>query len=107
MNPISKQISESCWQRFGNGNQRQYAQNNQVEVNIQMREERPHHLSYLLRLWQAGRGQANWQASLESPTTGRRQGFSDLESLFDFIRAELQTKQLDRRHRIDDIDEGE
>ena len=76
-----------------------------------MREERPHRLSYLLRLWQAGRGQVNWQASLESPITGKRQGFSDLESLFDFIRVELQqaasqARQLDRQHRIDDADEG-
>jgi hypothetical protein len=71
-----------------------------------MRDDRPHHLSYLLRLWQAGRGQVNWQASLESPITGKRKGFPDLESVFDFIRVELQQaasqdKPLDE-HRIDD-----
>lgn len=76
-----------------------------------MRENRPPHLSYLLRLWQAGKGQVHWRASLESPLTGRRQGFPDLESLFDYIRVELQQaasqdKPLERQHYNDDTDEA-
>ncbi len=76
-----------------------------------MRENRPYYLSYLLRLWQAGRSQVNWQASLESPITGKRKGFSNLESLFDFIRVEMHRatspdKPIDKQSSIDDKDEA-
>ena len=44
--------------------------------------------SYLLRLWTATHdGEPVWRASLQSTTTGQRRGFSDLESLFDYLAA--------------------
>lgn len=43
--------------------------------------------SYLLRLWPAGdESQIVWRASLDSPGTGERIGFANLEELFDFLR---------------------
>jgi hypothetical protein len=46
------------------------------------------YISYLLRLWQTCDGKTQiWRASLESPGTGERRGFADLESLFDFLSA--------------------
>ncbi|HLF25846.1 MAG TPA: hypothetical protein VJG32_05880 [Anaerolineae bacterium] len=54
-----------------------------------MPEDQPSYLSYLIRLWQVKRrGQPNWQASLESPITGQRQGFPNLAALFAFITAQ-------------------
>ena len=44
--------------------------------------------SYLLRLWTVVHdGEPVWQASLQNTVTGRRQGFADLESLFDYLAA--------------------
>jgi hypothetical protein len=50
------------------------------------------YLSYLLRLWRVSEdrgarrgGEANWRASLESPHSGERVGFAELEELFDFL----------------------
>jgi hypothetical protein len=53
----------------------------------------------------------SWQASLESPITGKRKGFSNLESLFDFIRVEMHqatslNKPNDQQSSIDDKDEA-
>ncbi len=43
--------------------------------------------SYLLRLWHEGGANAPWRAMLESVAEpGERQNFSDLESLFAFLR---------------------
>jgi len=40
----------------------------------------------MLRLWRAEQdGQFVWRASLESPYTGERQGFADLEQLIVFL----------------------
>ncbi|MBN1876433.1 MAG: hypothetical protein JXA33_19570 [Anaerolineae bacterium] len=51
------------------------------------------YLSYLLRLWQTGdRDRIVWRASLESPSTGARQGFGTLEDLVDFLRAQIADK---------------
>jgi hypothetical protein len=41
--------------------------------------------SYLLRLWRSSTGEARWHASLESPLTGKRQGFATLHDLFAFL----------------------
>lgn len=42
--------------------------------------------SYLLRLWKAPAGPVTvWRASLESPSTGRRQGFASLQDLVEFL----------------------
>ena len=48
--------------------------------------EEPTYLSYLLRLWmvEATDG-TRWRASLESPITGERLGFQDLEALFTYL----------------------
>jgi hypothetical protein len=43
--------------------------------------------SYLLRLWQET-PYAPWRASLQNASTGERRGFSDLESLFTFLRTQ-------------------
>ena len=51
--------------------------------------EQSDYRSYLLRLWRVSEGQDAWQASLESPHTGERQGFSDLEAMFDFLRRQV------------------
>jgi hypothetical protein len=52
-----------------------------------MAEKQPNYLSYLLRLWQTtSDGERIWRASVESPDTGERQGFSSLETLFDFLQ---------------------
>lgn len=51
-----------------------------------MSSESEGYLAYMLRLWQAGgNGEHAWRASLESPHTGERQGFSNLELLFAFL----------------------
>ena len=50
-------------------------------------EESERYHAYLLRLWRAQyQGQWQWRASLESPHTGERQSFTDLEKLFAFLR---------------------
>ncbi len=51
-----------------------------------MTAERPGYLAYLLRLWQVNdEGKPVWRASLESPHTGERHGFANLEMLFAFL----------------------
>lgn len=56
-----------------------------------MSDDRPCYLSYLLRLWQVkGRQGWTWQASLESPATGKRQGFHNIDSLMTFIQGQTQ-----------------
>ena len=54
-----------------------------------MSEERRHHVSYLLRLWQAkGERALVWRASLESAHTGERWGFASLAELYVFLQQE-------------------
>jgi hypothetical protein len=49
--------------------------------------DKPRYVSYLLRLWQTeSEGQLVWRASLESPQTGERTGFRNLDALFAFLR---------------------
>jgi hypothetical protein len=44
------------------------------------------YLSFLLRLWQSdSHGDLIWRASLESPGTGERRGFADLQDLVRFL----------------------
>ena len=46
----------------------------------------PPYYAYLLRLWRSeGQGRQQWRASLESPHTGERHVFSNLEQLFAFL----------------------
>jgi len=62
-----------------------------------MLKARPDYQSFLLRLYRV-RGEPGaqstptetiWRASLENPRTHQRQGFADLEELFDFLRHEI------------------
>jgi hypothetical protein len=51
-----------------------------------MTTEQPGYLAYLLRLWRVNDdGKPIWRASLESPHTGERRGFANLELLFAFL----------------------
>jgi hypothetical protein len=51
-----------------------------------MSTESEGYLAYMLRLWQAdANDQSAWRASLESPHTGERHGFSSLSLLFSFL----------------------
>ena len=60
-----------------------------------MSDQGRRYVSYLLRLWQTEReGALIWCASLESPTTGERQGFVGLADLYLFLGQE--TAPLDR-----------
>ncbi len=49
--------------------------------------------AYLLRCWREpghdGSGLAGWRFSVESPSTGARQGFPSWGELVDFLRSEL------------------
>ena len=45
------------------------------------------YVAYLLRLWRVNsKGKTTWRASVESASTGERQGFTNLDDLFDFLR---------------------
>ncbi|MFL7792981.1 MAG: hypothetical protein AB8I69_12630 [Anaerolineae bacterium] len=45
------------------------------------------YLAYMLRLWRADENEkCTWRASVESPHTGERQAFADLETLFAFLQ---------------------
>ena len=51
-----------------------------------MMAERPGYLAYMLRLWQVKTDEGPvWRASVESPHTGERHGFANLEMLFAFL----------------------
>jgi hypothetical protein len=70
------------------------------EINP-MEEESNHYHAYLLRLWRAQyQGQWQWHASLESPQSGERQSFANLEQLFAFLkeRCEIQEKNKYTNH---------
>jgi len=48
------------------------------------------YISYLLRLWQEkSEGKLTWRASLESPLSGERWGFSDTVGLLSFLEREM------------------
>ncbi len=57
----------------------------------------PRYLSYLLRLWQTqDQDRILWRASLESPGTGERRGFADLEELVQFLRVQMENQASER-----------
>ena len=60
-----------------------------------MTGKKPRYLSYLLRLWETSDdGEQIWRTSLESPGSGKRRGFADLQDLFDFLYQQMsQTNQ--------------
>jgi hypothetical protein len=44
------------------------------------------YLAYMLRLWRVDTKEGTaWRASVESPHTGERRGFANLEALFVFL----------------------
>lgn len=48
------------------------------------------YLAYLLRLWEVDdEAGPTWRASLESPHTGERRGFLDLEELLAFLEEKI------------------
>jgi hypothetical protein len=47
------------------------------------------YLSYLIRLWQETPG-SPWRASMQDITTDERHGFASLESLFTFLRSQIE-----------------
>ena len=60
-----------------------------------MSTEPGRYLAYMLRLWQVGGGdEPTWRALLESPHTGERRGFADLETLFEFLREQTESQPL-------------
>jgi hypothetical protein len=51
---------------------------------------------YLLRLWRARcQGQWEWRASIESPGTGERQSFADLEQLSAYLEEQCERQVAD------------
>jgi hypothetical protein len=55
-----------------------------------MRDEKQRYLSYLLRLWPVKENEHTvWRASLESPHTGERWGFANVEALFECVRQKI------------------
>lgn len=55
-----------------------------------MKTERAQYQAYMLRVWRDGGEAGNaWRASLESPHTGERRGFSSPEALINFLRLRL------------------
>jgi hypothetical protein len=51
-----------------------------------MTAEQPGYLAYMLRMWRVDTEEGTvWRASVESPHTGERHGFANLELLFAFL----------------------
>ena len=54
------------------------------------------YLAYMLRLWQVSSDRDPiWRASVESPHSGERRGFANLERLFAFLEAKCQEQPED------------
>ncbi len=74
-----------------------------------MTAERSDYVAYLLRLWRSETdGEAVWRASIESPTTGERRGFANIDQLFEFLREETRGSAVhsrDATRGADDIPE--
>jgi hypothetical protein len=67
--------------------------------------EQQRYLAYMLRLWQiSSDGEPIWRTSLESPHSGERHGFANLEMLFAFLEEET-GGQLKRKEQPKDISE--
>jgi hypothetical protein len=70
-----------------------------------MSKKQQGYISYLLRLWQIrSAGELVWRASLESPHTGKRQGFASLADLFTFLEKEI--SHIDQGQTAPNADEG-
>jgi hypothetical protein len=63
-----------------------------------MSTEQQRYFAYMLRLWQVSSdGEPIWRASVESPHSGERRGFANLELLFAFL--EEKTEELAHREK--------
>jgi hypothetical protein len=72
-----------------------------------MSQEQATYLSYLLRLWSIRiDGETAWRASVESAQTDRRQAFTNLEQLFEFIRRETARTSDQTGASSDEVSEG-
>ena len=74
-----------------------------------MTTEQRRYLAYMLRLWQVSSdGEPIWRASLESPHTGERHGFANLEMLFAFLEEQTgdQPKRKEHQQDISEIGPG-
>jgi hypothetical protein len=72
-----------------------------------MSQEQPTYLSYLLRLWSIRTdGETAWRASLESAQTDRRQAFTGLVDLFEFLRCEIGGSSDQSGASSDEVGEG-
>jgi hypothetical protein len=61
-------------------------------------QPRQRYLSYLLRLWQTSDGKETvWRASLQSPSSEERHGFASLEELMNFLEAQAEQPEDERR----------
>ena len=66
-----------------------------------MLNEQRRYLAYMLRLWEVSNdGALVWRASLESPHTGERHGFADLEALFGFLEEKAERMSSDSESKI-------
>jgi len=55
----------------------------------------------MLRLWEVSNdGELAWRASLESPHTGERNGFADLEALFGFLEEKAGRTPSDSESKV-------
>ena len=60
-----------------------------------MNREQQRYISYLLRLWQTESDDGLvWRASLESPQSGERVGFTSLACLFGYLEREMRDNEL-------------
>lgn len=72
-----------------------------------MTEEKRRYISYLLRLWQVStEGKLIWRASLESPKTGERVGFTTLADLLAFLIDKTGAIFPDEEHQLDGTKKG-
>ena len=74
-----------------------------------MTTEKQHYLAYMLRLWQVSSdGEPIWRTSLESPHSGERHGFANLETLFAFLAEQMggQPKRKEQPRGLTEIGPG-
>ena len=69
--------------------------------------EQQRYLAYMVRLWQVSSdGEVTWRASLESPHTGERHGFANLETLFAFLEERTGSRPKRKEQRRDVSEPG-
>jgi hypothetical protein len=72
------------------------------------------YISYLLRMWRDSGDEGSppskealWRATLQSPHTGERTGFGDLETLFAYLRAQTDGgSTAEKEQRKEQNDDG-